>query len=291
MKPAYERDFGRLALHRQEELLSQLGKQSDGALARQFKLKPRVVLQIRRARGIPAIPRPGLTKADREAIILRLGVEFDLAIAREYGVAPSTIGKLRQSLGIEPIDHRTACAGRALPCNAKVTGPEREELLSLLGKIPDLAIARKFGLITKAVQKLRVARGIARAPRTSSAHLKLPPQGEREERLQRAVHAPKSAEKAANEHRVGAHTVREVRRAAGIYISEREDWLVQAVVVRLSRGPASAKTLIAAIESAAPRAAKPRTRHSQLALLVRRGQIQRLRRGLYALPAAKPVEG
>lgn len=147
---------------------SQLGRKSDGALAREWHLCRTRVRQIREGYGIkPYDCFHGEDNGDREAyrrkwpaeVIAKLGTVPDGEIARLYGYCRDSVRKEREVRGIASFRPK-----RKLP-------PLRKEHRALLGTMTDTALAALSGLPRETITYRRRKAGIPAYIRPAAASL------------------------------------------------------------------------------------------------------------------------
>lgn len=91
-----------------DEIVAQLGKFTDGHLAKQYSLSKRLITNRRRELGISAAPQRQL--ADQALADGRLGQESDASIAKHYNVSKITVLRWRQGAGIPAFRVKKATA-------------------------------------------------------------------------------------------------------------------------------------------------------------------------------------
>jgi hypothetical protein len=154
------------------EIIEMLKTHSVAAASEICGLGTRMLTSIRNAFNIPAFDVG--VKFPEEAIAA-LGTVSDPVIAKRFGINRSVVIRRRISLGIKPFGN----AGRRLTGFPVVPGHGDNadikpltnapillstEVVEMLGKLTDSALARKTGFSQETIAKHRRARGIAKAP-------------------------------------------------------------------------------------------------------------------------------
>lgn len=132
------------------EIASKLGKVSDRELAKLSGLSPYFIKQARLAKGIDAVGRGYDLPVD---LLQQLGKVPDAQLTARYGVPGSVLFRARQDRGI--------------PRFRILHGPDSDnyvpfpdEAVALLGKMPDVELASRFGRSLREVQQERSIRGL-----------------------------------------------------------------------------------------------------------------------------------
>lgn len=119
-----------------------LGKMSDGKIASLLGVTPQAVRYARKRRGIPPA-KPQRGRCDPASFVDQLGKKSDREVAERFGLTVGQVSHARRRLGIRP---------RRIDWNEV---PE-------LGTVPDIVVARKYGVDNKVVAKARWMRAISK---------------------------------------------------------------------------------------------------------------------------------
>jgi len=94
-----------------DHILARFGVDTDAAIARDMGLSRARVCQIRKARGIPAVPHKGRSaNIIPDHILARFGVDTDAAIARDMGVTRERVRQIRKAHGIKKASRKRRAA-------------------------------------------------------------------------------------------------------------------------------------------------------------------------------------
>lgn len=146
------------------KMVSMLGKFSDIKISEQLKIPIKLVRHERY--------RLGIKKADvikgrhgeyDPAFIEALGTDFDRDIAEKFGYSNAQVALIRKKFGIEPFKgirkpRRKAPKTGSTEPRKKKEYPE--ELIKMLGKVPDSVIAKKFDYSRAGIALIRKNLGI-----------------------------------------------------------------------------------------------------------------------------------
>lgn len=170
-----EKRFRRILTEEQrEEMRSMLGKKTDRQIAAEFGISRFTVQAERYKLGIKNHRSPDGSRVQYDdEFIATLGKIPDFECAKKFGYSNSSVARIRKKLGIRPCKApRKPRQPRSIeqkprkpykprdPNKPRKKKEYPEELVNMLGKVPDKEIAKKFGYSSAGIALIRKNMGI-----------------------------------------------------------------------------------------------------------------------------------
>lgn len=162
--PAFKR-----TLDISEELRQALGKKPDSDVAALFGVPAEQISAARKALGVPAYTKASALAGSDEFKAL-LAEQTNQKLAAQFECSSNTVSRLRKDLKIPPLQKKVVDEVAAW------YEAHLAEIIPLLGKVSDYALARRYGTFQTRITRLRNQRGIPPLNAQTTAKPKVTPE-------------------------------------------------------------------------------------------------------------------